>query len=130
MLTAVPEKLSRALPRAGSRSKPVPTGTVPGGQLREAAFCVEGFTGNGLSFNRVSFRSGLMPRPTRIRRHETATVTCRLGFVTGFPKRNAYVRSPAGRMLNVVTPGAAVETPPLTATYPGGHVTVKPVTEF
>ena len=49
-------------------------------------------------------------------RHETTTVTLWPPFVTGFPNRNAYARSPAGRMLSRVTPGAGSETPALVAT--------------
>ena len=82
----------------------------------------------GFVFSRTSFRRGF-PLRARILRQATATLIVRSGFVEGFPKRKTNARAPAGRSESVVTPGAAFETPALTAKYAAGQVTVKVLIE-
>ena len=48
-------------------------------------------------------------------------------FVAGLPNLNVNPLVPTGRTLSSVVPAPGLETPPLTAAYPGGQVTVKPV---
>ena len=78
-------------------------------------FCVPGLTTIRV-LTRFSFSTG----PPVILRQATATVTRVASFVAGLPNRNVKPLVPTGRTLSSVDPAPGLETPPLTAAYPGG----------
>ena len=123
-LSCVPVKPPTRPRPAGARSTPAPAGSMRAGQESATERCAPDGTENDLGPTCFSTRSAPAPLRARSATQATATRTLRAELPAGLPTWNAYAPAPDGRARRSATPGAAIETPPLAATYLLGQETV------